>query len=72
MINRTTYANERLLTTEEMAAILKIAVNTVHSRVWQKRNGCPLIKIGKRSYAVETTFWKWVGERGLIKDGETR
>ncbi len=55
----------RLLTSEEIAAILKISLNTVHSREWQKRNRCPLIKIGKRRYSVEAVFWKWVNERGM-------
>lgn len=55
----------RLLTSEEIAAILKISLNTVHSREWQRRNRCPLIKIGKRRYAVETSFWRWVKDRGM-------
>lgn len=55
----------RLLTSEEIAAILKISLNTVHSREWQKRNRCPLIKIGKRRYSVEVAFWRWVKDRGM-------
>ena len=58
--------NKRLLTAEEIAHILKVALNTVHNRDWQKRTGCPMIKIGKRIYALEATFWKWVHERGML------
>jgi hypothetical protein len=60
----------RLLTAEEIAAILKISLNTVHSKDWQNRNRCPLIKIGKRTYVLESAFWKWVSERGMMTDGE--
>ena len=60
-----TGTGNRLLTAEEIAAILKISLNTVHNRDWQKRNRCPLVKIGKRTYAVETVFWKWVNDRGM-------
>jgi len=71
MIEKTSNGNEQLLTAEEIAAILKISLNTVHNHEWQKRNRCPLIKIGKRRYAMESTFWKWVEGRGLTRDGKT-
>ncbi len=61
-------AGNRLLTSEEIAALLRISLNTVHNRNWQKRNQCPLIKIGKRTYAVETVFWRWINERGRTID----
>ncbi len=70
MITNTSGENWRLLTSEEIAAILKISLNTVHNRNWQKKNACPLIKIGKRSYAIESVFWKWVTERGMATDVE--
>ena len=57
---------KRLLTVEEIASILKISLNTVHNKTWQKRNGCPLLKIGRRNYAMESAFWKWVNEKGMI------
>lgn len=58
----------RLLTTEEIAAILKVSLNTVQNRGWRKRNGCPLFRIGKRTYALKAIFWRWIGERGMIHD----
>ena len=68
MFERTTSNNARLLTPKEMAAILKISTNTVHNREWRRRNGCPIIKIGKRAYAMETFFWKWVHEKGMMNN----
>jgi hypothetical protein len=50
---------EEVLTVEEIAEILHIKPNTIHSRSWQKRTGCPLKKIGKRLYAIAEEFWKW-------------
>lgn len=61
---------DQLLTSEEIAGILKISLNTVHNREWQKRNKCPLMKIGRRTYALESAFWQWVRERGMIKNEE--
>lgn len=68
MINRTTYGNEKLLTTEEIAVRLKVSLNTVHNRRWQEKSGCPLFKVGRRVYALETTFWKWVVEKGMLNE----
>jgi hypothetical protein len=48
-----------LLTVPQIAAILKIKENTIHGRRWQKLSGCPLVKIGKRLYAIAAEFWKW-------------
>jgi hypothetical protein len=61
----------RLLTTEEIAAILKVSLNTVQNRDWRKRNGCPLFRIGKRTYVLEARFWKWVNDRGMTHDVHT-
>ncbi len=61
----------RLLTTEEISAILKVSLNTVQNRVWRKRNGCPLFKIGKRTYVFKAVFWNWVHEKGMITNEET-
>ena len=60
----------RLLTTEEISEILKVSLNTVQTRDWRKQNGCPLFRIGKRSYALETAFWEWVQEKGMAANGE--
>ena len=61
----------RLLTTEEISGILKVSLNTVQNRVWRKRNGCPLFKIGKRTYVFKAVFWNWVHEKGMIANEET-
>jgi len=60
----------RLLTTEEISEILKVSLNTVQKRDWRKQNGCPLFRIGKRSYALEAAFWEWVQEKGMAANGE--
>ena len=61
----------RLLTTEEVASILKVSLNTVQNREWRKRNGCPLFRIGKRTYVLEAKFWKWVNDRGMTHNVHT-
>lgn len=48
-----------LLTVEQIAGILKIKPNTIHSKEWQIRTGCPLKKIGKRRYCENNEFWTW-------------
>ncbi len=63
---------ERLLTTEEISAVLNVSLNTVRKREWRKRNGCPLFRIGKRTYAVEATFWRWVNDRGMQANVENK
>ena len=65
MVRGTESDDARLLTTEEISAILKVSLNTVQNREWRNRNGCPLFRIGKRTYALETTFWRWVNNRGM-------
>ena len=60
--------NGRLLTTDEIAGILKVSLNTVQSREWREKNGCPIFRIGKRTYALETTFWRWVNSKGMRTD----
>lgn len=61
----------QLLTAEDIAAILKISLNTVHNREWQKRSRCPLMKIGRRTYVLQASFWNWVQERGMVKNEQT-
>lgn len=48
-----------VLMVEDIAKILRIATNTIHSRRWQEKSGCPLFKKGKRLYAFAPEFWKW-------------
>jgi DNA-binding transcriptional regulator YhcF (GntR family) len=68
MVEKALAGNEQLLTAEEIAAILKVSLNTVHNRKWQLSHGCPIIKIGKRTYAVASIFWEWVKERGMVNE----
>ena len=49
-----------LVDVREMAEILKITPNTIHSKRWQARSGCPLFKCGKRLFAEEPRFWEWM------------
>jgi hypothetical protein len=70
MIEKALVGNEQLLTAEEIAAILKVSLNTVHNRKWQLSHGCPIIKIGKRTYVVQTAFWKWIREKGMMVNGQ--
>lgn len=48
-----------VLMVEDIAKILSIAKNTIHSRRWQESSGCPLFKRGKRLYVFAPDFWKW-------------
>jgi len=48
-----------VLMVEDIAQILRISPNTIHSRRWQVKSGCPLYKRGKRLYAIAAEFWKW-------------
>ncbi len=48
-----------ILMVEDIAQILRISQNTIHSRRWQEKSGCPLFKKGKRLYAIATEFWRW-------------
>ena len=70
MVKGTEKNKARLLTTEEISEILKVSLNTVQKRDWRKQNGCPLFRIGKRSYALEAAFWEWVQEKGMAANGE--
>ena len=51
---------------EDIARILRIATNTIQSKRWQAKSGCPLFKRGKRLYAVASEFWKWFKEGRVI------
>lgn len=52
----------KTLTVEEMAVILCIKPNTMHSRTWQLRTKCPLKKIGRRLFSLQTEFNDWVAD----------
>lgn len=49
----------KVMLVEDVAEILKLAKNTIHSRRWQERSGCPLFRRGKRLYVTAPDFWKW-------------
>jgi len=49
-----------LLTTDQIAEILKIKRTTIHSKEWQQRTGCPLKRIGKRNYSKSEEFYNWL------------
>jgi len=55
---------DTLLTVEEMSNILHISKNTIQSRRWKDKSGCPLIKKGKRIYSINSRFWDWFKEGG--------
>lgn len=56
--------DKEILTVEDIANLLHIAPNTIHSEKWKERSGCPLIKHGKRLLAVREDFWKWFKKQG--------
>ncbi len=57
---------DRILLVEDISAFLKVRPGTIHSREWQKRSGCPLIKHGRRLYAFEKAFMEWF-KKGYVK-----
>jgi len=54
---------EEVLLVEDIAEILHIKTNTIHGRRWQEKSRCPLIKHGKRLYAIPDEFWKWFRQK---------
>jgi len=50
---------EELMLVEDIARVLRISANTIHSKRWQEKSGCPLIKRGKRLYFSTQEFWSW-------------
>lgn len=55
---------EKTLIVEEIAEILRISPATMRSKEWQTRTKCPLRKVGKRLYALETDIRDWFKNRG--------
>lgn len=51
--------NKEIFLVEDIAEILHIKPNTIHSKRWQNKSGCPLIKKGKRLMLMKDDFWKW-------------
>lgn len=54
-----TVMDKPILFVEDIAKILGISINTIQSKNWQKRSGCPLYKRGKRLTSLSSEFWKW-------------
>lgn len=52
----------QLLSIEQMSQILFIKPNTMHSRKWQQKSGCPLRKQGRRLYALSQEFNDWLAD----------
>ena len=49
-----------ILTTEQMAEILQLSINTLQHKAWRERTGCPIRKIGKKLYSIKQDFEKWL------------
>ena len=56
---------DKLMTVADIASVLGIQPNTIHSRLWQRRSGCPLFKVGKRIYSVPRRFQRWIVEKNV-------
>lgn len=54
------------LTSEEIAGILCISINTLHSRRWRKASCIPVYKQGRYLFAKKNQFWKWYNDRKVI------
>ena len=52
--------NVELMFVEDLAKMLKVKPNTIHSRNWRKRSGCPCIKKGKRLMFVKDDIYRWL------------
>jgi uncharacterized protein YjcR len=48
-----------ILLVEDIAEMLGISKNTIQSRRWRTKSGCPLEKKGKRLYGVSSKFMAW-------------
>lgn len=52
-----------VLTAQEVAKILHIKPNTIHSKRWKEKTGCPLRKHGKRLLSPALEFWEWFASK---------
>jgi len=52
-------SNKDVLVVEDLAELMRISPNTIQSKRWQKKSGCPIFKKGKRLYAETSEFSKW-------------
>jgi hypothetical protein len=51
--------NEEVLLVEDIAKVLHLQPNTIHSKRWKERSGCPLVKHGRRLFVSAQEFWNW-------------
>ena len=51
--------SKEILSVEDVARILHLKPNTIHSKRWKERSGCPLVKHGKRLLVNTADFWRW-------------
>lgn len=49
-----------VLTTTQVAQILRVSENTVQRKSWREKTGCPLKKKGKRLYVIAKEFYSWM------------
>ena len=54
---------QETLTVEQIADILKITPNTIHSKRWRNKWHAPLYKMGKRLFANKPEFDRWYQDR---------
>ena len=44
----------------EMAEMLGVSKATLHRKSWRQKTGCPIIKRGKKLFAIRNEFEKWL------------
>lgn len=49
-----------VLIVEQIAEILGVNPNTIQRKNWRKNTGCPLVKRGRRLYALKDAFYRWM------------
>jgi hypothetical protein len=52
--------DKEILYVEDVAAILNVKPNTIHSKRWQKKNDFPCLRRGKRLLVLKDDFWRWL------------
>ena len=54
------FMSKEILYVEDIAEILHIKPNTIQSKRWQEKTGCPMNKKGKRLYSIGKNFREWL------------
>jgi hypothetical protein len=52
-----------IVTTEEIAGLLRIRVQTLYDNRWRAQSGCPLFRQGRRLFSYRREFEKWFMSR---------